>query len=95
MKKDVVKFVAMFGVSTNKIRTSKAWNTASTTRNSNVEWDDITCDFVVGLPKTKKNHDVIYVVVDQRTKSAHFILVDEYKHATVGESLHREQSKIE
>ena len=32
-------------------------------------------DFVVGLPKTTKVHDVIWVVVDRLTKSAHFISI--------------------
>ena len=30
-------------------------------------------DFAVGLPKTTKNHDAIWVIVDRLTKSAHFI----------------------
>jgi hypothetical protein len=29
-------------------------------------------DFVCGLPRTSKNHDAIWVVVDRLTKSAHF-----------------------
>ena len=37
------------------------------------KWENITCDFVVGLPKTKRNNDAIWVVVDRLTKSAHFI----------------------
>ena len=32
-------------------------------------------DFVVGLPKTKKNIDAIWVIMDRLTKSAHFISV--------------------
>ena len=27
------------------------------------KWEDLTCDFVVGLPKSKKNHDAVWVVV--------------------------------
>ncbi|XP_062119362.1 uncharacterized protein LOC133833121 [Humulus lupulus] len=32
-------------------------------------------DFVVGLPKTSKQHDAIWVIVDRYTKSAHFLPV--------------------
>ena len=39
------------------------------------KWENLTCDFVVGLPKTKKEYDAIWVVVDRLTKSAHFIPV--------------------
>jgi len=31
--------------------------------------------FVVGLPRTQKRHDAIWVVVDQLTKSAHFLAI--------------------
>ncbi|KAL5560324.1 hypothetical protein UlMin_036535 [Ulmus minor] len=37
------------------------------------KWDQIAMDFVIGLPKTAKNHDAIWVVIDRLTKSAHFI----------------------
>ena len=39
------------------------------------KWERITMDFVVGLPKTQKGHDSIWVIVDRLTKSAHFLAV--------------------
>ena len=37
------------------------------------KWDHITMDFVSALPKTKSGCEVIWVIVDRLTKSAHFI----------------------
>ena len=37
------------------------------------KWEQITMDFVVGLPKTVEGYDAIWVVVDRLTKSARFI----------------------
>ena len=39
------------------------------------KWDQITMDFVVGLPLTWRKHDLSWVVVDRLTKSVHFLLV--------------------
>ena len=39
------------------------------------KWDRIAMDFVVGLPRTPKGYDSIWVIVDRLTKSAYFILV--------------------
>nr|GFC92449.1 transposon Ty3-G Gag-Pol polyprotein [Tanacetum cinerariifolium] len=37
------------------------------------KWDEISMDFVTGLPWTQRRHDVIWVVMDRLTKSAHFL----------------------
>ena len=37
------------------------------------KWENVSMDFIVGLPKTAKGHTMIWVIVDRLTKSAHFI----------------------
>jgi hypothetical protein len=40
------------------------------------KWDDISMDFIVGLPLTAYKFDSIWVIVDQLSKSAHFLPVN-------------------
>jgi hypothetical protein len=40
------------------------------------KWDDISMDFIMGLPLTAHKFDLIWVIVDRLTKSAHFIPVN-------------------
>ena len=37
------------------------------------KWEHITMDFVTALPRTLRNHNAIWVIVDRLTKSAHFL----------------------
>jgi hypothetical protein len=37
------------------------------------KWEDISMDFIVGLPNTSQKHDSIWVIIDRLTKTAHFL----------------------
>jgi hypothetical protein len=39
------------------------------------KWDDISMDFIVGLPNTSRHHDSIWVNMDRLPKVAHFLPV--------------------
>jgi hypothetical protein len=39
------------------------------------KWEDISMDFIMGLPKTAKGFDSIWVITDRFTKIAHFLPV--------------------
>jgi hypothetical protein len=42
------------------------------------KWEDIIMDFIVGLPRTTKGFDSIWVIIDRLTKIVHFLPVKTY-----------------
>ena len=40
------------------------------------KWEEISMDFIIGLPMTQQGHDSIWVIVDSLTKSTHFVPVN-------------------
>jgi hypothetical protein len=66
------------------------------------KWEVVGMDFIVGLPRTQRGYDSIWVIVDRLTKVAHFLPVKTtYKGARIAElymerivSLHGVPKKI-
>jgi ribonuclease HI len=74
MKKDIAEYVAQ--CHSCQLVKAEHQNPAGLLKPLEVpvwKWDQISMDFVVGLPKAPTRQDAIWVIVDRFTKSAHFL----------------------
>jgi hypothetical protein len=59
------------------------------------KWEVVTMDFITGLPRTSKLHDLIMVVVDKLTKASRFIpLKTTHKATDVANIFIREVARL-
>nr|GFD16604.1 putative polyprotein [Tanacetum cinerariifolium] len=71
MKRDVAKFVARCLICQQvKIEHQRASGLLQQLDIPVWKWDEISMEFVTGLPQTQRRHDAIWVVVDRLTKTA-------------------------
>ncbi|XP_070034442.1 uncharacterized protein [Nicotiana tomentosiformis] len=76
MKKEIVEYVARF-LNCQQVKNEDQRLGGLLQRLEIPKWklERVTMDFVVGLPRTYKKFDAVWVIVDRLTKSAHFIPV--------------------
>ena len=74
MKKDVVRFVEKcLTCQQVKVEHQRPTRTLQPLEIPKWKWEQITMDFVSELPRSPMNHNLIWVIVDRLTKTAHFI----------------------
>src|ERR1044072_7971206 len=77
MKREVAQFVyACLTCQKSKVEHQKPAGLMQLLEVPEWKWDNISMDFVTGLPNTLRGLDSIWVIVDRLTKSAHFIPIN-------------------
>ena len=76
MKRDIADFVSKFpNCKQVKVEHQKPGGMTQEIDISTWKWDMINMDFITGLPRTRRKHDSIWVIVDRMTKSSRFLAV--------------------
>jgi hypothetical protein len=74
MKVDIAKYVASCGICQKvKAEDKRPAGLLKPLEISEWKWENIAIDFVVGLPRSPRGNDAIWVVIDRLTKVAHFL----------------------
>ncbi|XP_073133336.1 uncharacterized protein [Henckelia pumila] len=76
MKKDIVKFISeCLTCQQVKVEHQRPAGLLKPLHIPTWKWEDVTMDFVIGLPITQRRMNSIWIIVDRLTKSAHFLPV--------------------
>lgn len=85
MKREIARYVAECDVCQRvKAEHLKPAGTLQPLHIPSWKWEDISMDFITGLPRTLHGYNSVWVIVDRLTKSAHFLpvktsyMVDKY-----------------
>jgi len=77
MKKDVAQFVsACLTCQKAKVEHQRPGGILQSLEVPIWKWNNISMDFVTHLPRTFREHDTIWLIVDRLTKSAHFLVMN-------------------
>ncbi|WMV49732.1 hypothetical protein MTR67_043117 [Solanum verrucosum] len=58
-----------------KVEHQRPYGVAQNISLSEWKWEMINMDFITRLPRSRRQHDLIWVIVDRMTKSTHFLPV--------------------
>ncbi|WMV41618.1 hypothetical protein MTR67_035003 [Solanum verrucosum] len=76
MKRDIVEFIAKCpNCQQVKVEHQRPGGLSQNIPIPTWKWEKINMDFIVGLPRTRRQHDSIWVIIDRMTKSSHFIRI--------------------
>ncbi|WMV46054.1 hypothetical protein MTR67_039439 [Solanum verrucosum] len=76
MKKDIMEFVAKCpNCQQVKVEHQKPGGLSQSISIPTWKWEEMNIDFIVCFPRTRRQHESIWVIVDRMTKSAHFLPV--------------------
>jgi hypothetical protein len=74
MKREIAEYVAKYAICQQvKVKHQRPVGELQSLSIPEWKWENITMDFVSGLPKSRKGHDAIWVIVDRLTKSSLFL----------------------
>ena len=76
MKRDVAEYVALCDTCQRvKAEHQRPAGLLQPMKIPESKWEEVGMDFIVGLPRTQRCYDSIWVIVDRLTKVAHFLPV--------------------